>query len=95
MKSVLFIVFVLILLSFAVTSKAQQKALPVQPFADTSILAIPPPQLTYKGNHNHFDIYSSTPDNMHVIKPDSTIHFKMPTGRYRIMLVPLEKPKEK
>lgn len=91
MKNALFIVFVLILLSFALGSNAQQKVWSTQPFADTSVLRIPSPQLTYKGNHNHFDIYTATPDNMYVIKPDSTVHFNMPTGRYRIMQTPVKK----
>lgn len=95
MKSALFIVFILMLLSFAFTSKAQQRVQPAQPFFDTSVVRIPPPQLTYKGSYNHFDIYSATPDNMYVIKPDSTIRFNMPTGNYSLMKVPVEKPKEK
>ena len=91
MKTILCIAFML--LSFFVV-KAQQRIWPAQPFFDTSVLRIPPPQLTYKGNHNHFDIYSATPDNMYVIKPDSTNHFNMPTGNYKVMKVPLKKPKE-
>ena len=92
MKTIVCIAFML--LSFCVV-KAQQKLWPVQPFADTSVLRIPAPQFTYKGNSNHFDIYTATPDNMYVIKPDSTIHFNMPTGKYRIMQVPVRKPNEK
>jgi hypothetical protein len=45
---------------------------------DNSVLKIPRPLLTYRGNTNFFNIYQSTPDNMFVIKPDSTIVFNMP-----------------
>jgi len=38
---------------------------------------------------------SATPDNMYIVKPDNTIHFNMPTGQYKIMKLPTEKPKEK
>lgn len=92
MKTIICIAFMM--LSFFIV-KAQQKVRPVLPFADTSVLSVPPPLLTYKGNSNHFDIYTATPDNIYVIKPDSTIHFQMLTGNYRIRQVPVEKPKEK
>lgn len=85
------------LLSFSIV-KAQQKAKPAYPFADSlnnDILKLPTPKLTYKGNSNHFDIYTATPDNMYVIKPDSTIRFNMPTGNYRMIKTPILKPKEK
>src|SRR4051812_5708463 len=42
---------------------------------DNSILKIPAPLLTYKGDTNGFDIYQATPDNMYLIKPDSTVAF--------------------
>ena len=85
------------LLSFSIV-KAQQKAKPAYPFTDSlnhGVLRLPTPKLTYKGNSNHFDIYTATPDNMYVIKPDSTIRFNMPTGNYSIIKTPISKPKEK
>ena len=45
---------------------------------NNSVLKIPTPILTYKGNTNGFDIYQSTPDNMYLIKPDSSVAFNMP-----------------
>jgi hypothetical protein len=84
----------LILLLFSRTTKAQQRDY-LQ--FDTSVLKIPKPQLTPIGNHNHFDIYQSTPDNMIVIKPDSSIHFTMPNAvkQFIIKQTPFVKPKEK
>ena len=87
----------LTLLSFSIV-KAQQKAKPAYPFADSlnnDVLKLRIPKLTYKHNSNHFDIYTATPDNMYVIKPDSTIRFNMPTGNYSIIKTPIPKPKEK
>ncbi|MFT4154514.1 hypothetical protein [Parafilimonas sp.] len=87
----------LALLSFSIV-KAQQKAKPAYPFADSlsnGVLRLPAIKLTYKGNSNHFDIYTAKPDNMYVIKPDNTVHFNMPTGNYGIIRIPISKPKEK
>jgi hypothetical protein len=82
-------------LLFSLTVKAQQKDLPLPFYSDTSILKIPNPKLTWISNHNHFDIYQATPDNMYVITPDSTKHFNMPNaGRFRIMKTPI-KPLER
>ena len=44
----------------------------------SSVLQLPAPILTYKGNKKGFDIYQATPDNMFVIKPDSSVAFNMP-----------------
>lgn len=93
MKHIIPVLLLQLLCSIVV--KAQQKIAPVLPFIDTSVLRIPPPVLTYKGNTNHFDIYSATPDNMPVIMPDSTIHFNMPTGNYNLIKAPMKKPDEK
>ena len=73
-------------------AKAQQNHL-----FDTSVLKIPTPLLTQIGNYNHFDIYQSSPDNMIVIKPDSSIRFTMPnTAKQSIIVQTLFlKPKEK
>jgi hypothetical protein len=50
-------------------------------FSDNSVLKIPSPILTYNGNNNSFNIYQSTPDNMPLAKPDSTIAFNMPVKK--------------
>ncbi len=43
-------------------------------------------QLTFTGNNNKgFDVYTSTPNNMRVLKPDSAFHSFMPTGKYEIL----------
>ena len=35
----------------------------------------------YAGNNNNgFDIYQASPDNMYILKPDSTFYSHMPTG---------------
>ncbi len=84
------------LLSFSIVN-AQQKARPAYPFTDSlnnDILKLPTPKLTYKGNGNHFDIYTATPDNVYIIKPDSTIRFNMPTGNYRMITTSISKTKE-
>jgi hypothetical protein len=47
---------------------------------DNFVLKLPVPKLSYKENANSFDIYQATPDQMFVIKPDSTIHFNMPVA---------------
>jgi hypothetical protein len=60
------------------------------PGCDKSILKIPAPLLTYKGNTNGFDIYQSTPDNMYLIKPDSTIAFNMPVKQSTIQFEPVK-----
>lgn len=70
------LIFVLVL--FSLPTKAQQKNDRLQ--FDTSVLKIPEPILTQIGNHNHFNFYRSSPDNMIVIKPDSTIGFTMPNA---------------
>jgi len=37
--------------------------------------------LTYKGNNgNGLSVYSATPDNMPIVKPDSTVYFTMPVA---------------
>lgn len=85
------------LLAFSMV-KAQQKIIPLDPFTDSlnnRVLRLPAIKLTYKGNSNHFDIYTAAPDNMYVIKPDSTIRFNMPTGNYRVIKTPVSKPGEK
>ena len=79
------------MLSVSLFSKAQLKF-----FADTSILKLPTPKLQYTGNYNQFDIYKSSPDNMIVIKPDSSNYFTMPNAvKSFIIQTPFVKPKEK
>jgi len=52
------------------------------------VVQIPKPVLTYKGNTNGFDIYQATPDNIFVIKPDSTTAFNMPVKPSFITIEP-------
>ena len=95
MKRTLSCILLIMLVSFSSTAKAQRKNLPLPFFGDTSVLKIPNPKLTWIDNHNHFDIYQATPDNMYVIKPDSTKHFNMPIiGKYKIMKTPFKPPKK-
>ena len=47
---------------------------------DPSVLNLPEPQLTFLRKYNHSNIYQSTPDNMFIIKPDSTLIFNMPVA---------------
>jgi hypothetical protein len=83
------------LLFFSIFTKAQQKKFQLPLFGDTSVLKIPNSKLTWIGNHNHFDIYQATPDNIYVIKPDSTNHFNMPNaGKYKIMKTPIKPPEK-
>ena len=89
MKAILKIIEATLLFHLSFFAKAQQKNC-----FDTSVLKIPKPQLTQIGNYNHFDIYQSTPDNMIVIKPDSTICFIMPNAaKHFIIQTPVLKPK--
>jgi hypothetical protein len=91
MKAILKIILPALLLHLSFFAKAQHKNL-----FDTSVLKLPKPQLTQIGNYNHFDIYQSTPDNMIVIKPDSTVCFTMPnTVKSFIIQTPVIKPKGK
>ncbi len=53
-----------------------QKIKPVDP----SVLKLPKSELTFVTNYNHSDIYQSSPDNMFIIKPDSTLIFSMPVA---------------
>ena len=62
----------------------------ITPRYDNSVLKIPKPELTYKSNSNGFDIYQSTPDNMYLIKPDSTIAFNMPVKKSTIQMKPIK-----
>lgn len=57
---------------------------------DNSVLKIPSLQLTYKENTNGFDIYQATPDNMYLIKPDSTVAFNMPVRKSTIQFDPVK-----
>ncbi len=41
--------------------------------ADFFVLQSPKPKLFFVNNINHSNIYQSSPDNMFIIKPDSTI----------------------
>ncbi len=47
---------------------------------DPSVLLLEQPKLVFAGNVNHFNIYQSSPDNMVIIKPDSTFLFNMPVA---------------
>ena len=58
------------------------------PINESSILKIPEPVLTYKDNKNSFNIYQATPDNMYVIKPDSTVAYNMPVNKSFIQTEP-------
>jgi hypothetical protein len=91
MKKLFGLIF-LVLLLFSFAAKAQQKNNRLQ-FFDTSVLKIPTPQLTQIGNYNHFDIFQSSPDNMIVIKPDSSICFNMPNAANQFIIQTVTKPK--
>jgi hypothetical protein len=83
------------LLFFSMFAKAQQKRFQLPLTGGTSVLKIPYPKLTWIGKHAHFDIYQATPDNMYVIKPDSTNHFNMPiAGKYRSIKAPIKPPEK-
>jgi hypothetical protein len=95
MKKTLSQILSIMLLSFSLITKAQQKDLPLPFNSDTSVLKIPNPKLTWIDNHNHFDIYQATPDNMYVIKPDTTKHFNMPNAaKSGIIRTPIKPPKK-
>jgi hypothetical protein len=53
-----------------------EKVKPVDP----SVLKLPEPELAFVRKYNHSNIYQSTPDNMFIIKPDSTLTFNMPVA---------------
>lgn len=53
-----------------------QKVKPVDP----SVFKLREPELTFVRNYNHSNIYQSTPDNMFIIKPDSSLIFNMPVA---------------
>ncbi len=48
--------------------------------ANPSVLLLPKPDLTFVRKYNHSDIYQSTPDNMFIVKSDSTLIFNMPVA---------------
>jgi hypothetical protein len=47
---------------------------------DPCVLQLAQPKLAFIENVNHSNIYKSSPDNMFIIKPDSTILFNMPVA---------------
>ena len=47
---------------------------------DPCVLQLVQPKLAFIENVNHSNIYKSSPDNMFIIKPDSTILFNMPVA---------------
>jgi len=47
---------------------------------DANVLKLAQPELVFVENINHSNIYQSSPDNMFIIKPDSTILFNMPVA---------------
>ncbi|MEP6467906.1 MAG: hypothetical protein ABJB05_16465 [Parafilimonas sp.] len=55
-----------------------------------SVLKIPAPLLTYKGNTKGFEIYQSGTDNMFVAKPDSSVAFNMPVKQFAIQFEPIK-----
>lgn len=82
--------FIILMFCCSTHVKAQQDELLQS--ADSSVLKIASPNLTYLYNQNHVDVYEATPDNMKVIKPDSSNHFTMPVaGKTRIIQLPLNK----
>ncbi len=58
------------------------------PINESSVLKIAEPVLTYKDNKNSFNIYQSSPDNMYLIRPDSTVAFNMPVNKSFIQTGP-------
>jgi hypothetical protein len=62
----------------------------IKPNNNNSVVQIPKPVLTYKGNTNGFDVYQATPDNMFLIKPDSTTAFNMPVKQSFIIMEPVK-----
>ena len=47
---------------------------------DPCVLQLAQTKLAFIENVNHSNIYKSSPDNMFIIKPDSTILFNMPVA---------------
>jgi hypothetical protein len=47
---------------------------------DPCVLQLAQPKLAFVENINHSNIYQSSPDNMFIIKPDSTFLFSMPVA---------------
>lgn len=45
---------------------------------DNCVVKLPTPVLTFVGKSIGSNIYQSSPDNMYVIKPDSSLEFNMP-----------------
>jgi len=52
---------------------ADQKSIP-----DDCIVWLQQPLLSFQNNVNNRDIFLATPDNMYMIRPDSTLSFNMP-----------------
>ena len=90
MKRVTCTAFIITMLCVSTHLKAQQDELLQS--TDSSVLNIDSPKLTYLYNQNHVDVYKATPDNMKVIKPDSSNHFTMPVaGKMKIIQLPVYK----
>lgn len=82
-------------LVYCIGTKAFSQEKTEQP-KDNSVLKIETPKIIFLGNNRQFDIYSSSPDNMIIIKPDSAVRFNMPNtfkimrGKISIQTIPLK-----
>jgi hypothetical protein len=47
---------------------------------DPFVKNLTPPVLTYIGKVKHFNLYSAAPDDMYILKPDSTFILNMPVA---------------